>query len=267
MKTIGLLLALLGVATGVLAGEVGDAVQVQIRSESGEVLPLYPVAARRPDKRVYAEAVKGDHYTVVVRNRLNRRVGVVVAVDGRNIISGAKSWLGSDERMYILEPYGVGEYSGWRTGTDRINRFYFTQAADSYAAAFDDDSAMGVIAVAVYPEIQRYVTQSEVSAAAPQQARPAAPQPARKAKKSSGAAADGMVAEESVGTGYGREEYSPVRLVDFEAVPNAVERIYIKYEWRSTLCRLGIIPRERPSRPHRNRLWDNGGFAPPPPGR
>jgi hypothetical protein len=79
-------------------------------------------------------------------------VGLVIAVDGRNIISGKQSWLRNDERMYILGPYGRGEFKGWRTSLDSINRFYFTEVADSYAAAFRDESAMGVIAVAVYPE-------------------------------------------------------------------------------------------------------------------
>ena len=50
--------------------------------------------------------------------------------------------------MYILEPYGQGEFKGWRTNLDSINRFYFTDVADSYAAAFHDESAMGVIGVA-----------------------------------------------------------------------------------------------------------------------
>ncbi|HEY6839039.1 MAG TPA: hypothetical protein VI389_09875 [Geobacteraceae bacterium] len=254
MKTIGLLLLLLGLAAGAWAGDVGDAVQVQIRSENGRTLPFYPVEARHPNRRVYAEAVKGDHYTIVVHNRLNRRVGIVVAVDGRNIISGQKSWLKNSERMYILEPYATGEYNGWRTDLDRVNRFYFTSAADSYAAAFNDESAMGVIAVAVYPEVRH----EPVALAAP-----AAPHAAKKAK-SADRAGSGVMYEERAGTGYGREEYSPSYVVAFEAEEHAVERIFIKYEWRSTLTRLGIIPAYRPER---NRLWDNGGFAPPPPGR
>lgn len=36
---------------------------------------------------------------IAVRNLLDRKIGVVVAVDGRNIISGKKSWLGNSERM------------------------------------------------------------------------------------------------------------------------------------------------------------------------
>ena len=77
----------------------------------------------RRSRKVYAEAVKGTHYRIEVRNRLNRRIGLVIAVDGRNIISGAKSWLKNNERMYILEPYGSGSFAGWRTAQDRINRF------------------------------------------------------------------------------------------------------------------------------------------------
>ena len=72
---------------------------------------------------------------------------------------------------------------------------------------------------------------------------------------------------EGAGTGYGREEYSPVETVAFEAEKRAVETIHFKYEWRSTLCRLGVVSCDRPPRRPPNRLWDNGGYAPPPPGR
>jgi hypothetical protein len=174
----------------------------------------------------------------------------VVAVDGRNIISGAKSWLRNDERMYILEPYGRGEFKGWRTSVDSINRFYFTDAADSYAAAFHDESAMGVIAMAVYPEVQRRDEPAELSPAPPR-----ATQRDISAKSEMGAA----------GTGYGRREHSPARLVAFEPESTAAEKVYIKYEWHSTLCRQGIIPCQRVAPP--NRLWDDTEFAPPPPGR
>ena len=249
---IGVLLAaLMGVAACAWAGSTGNAVEVRIRSESGRILPLYPVAARSPNRKVYAEAVKGDHYSIIVRNLLNRRVGVVVAVDGRNIISGRQSWLRNDERMYILEPYGVGEFTGWRTSLDTINRFYFTEVADSYAAAFHDESALGVIAVAVYPEVQRREEPADLSQALPKSDQRAAPS----------AKAEG----ESAGTGFGRAEHSRARVVAFEPEATAAQKVYIKYEWRSALCRQGIIPCGRVS-PPRNRLWDDD-FAPPPPGR
>jgi hypothetical protein len=251
MQLVLMLLLLVGSASDVWAEFAGSAVEVQVRSDSGRMLPLYPVTAQFPHRKVYAETVKGDQYSILVRNRLNRRIGVVVAVDGRNIISGKKSWLRNDERMYILEPYGQGEFKGWRTSLDSINRFYFTDVADSYATAFHDESAMGVIAVAVYPEVQRQ-DPADLSRSSMGSARRDAPSAKSEA--------------ESAGTGFGGREHSPARVVAFEPEAAAAEKVYIKYEWRSTLCRQGIV-RCDTSRPPRNRLWDDDGFAPPPPGR
>jgi hypothetical protein len=264
MKTIAVMLMVVGIATVAGAGAIGDAVEVRIRNDSGKELPLYPVAARTADRRAYLEAVKGEQYSILVRNRLNRRVGVVVAVDGRNIISGEKSRLKSTERMYILEPYGEGEYSGWRANLERINRFYFTDVADSYAAAFRDESAMGVIAVAVYPEIQRHEPPAELSRSSPP-----APSPMHRESMKSRAADQGASPSarmEGAGTGYGRDEYSPARTVAFNPERRAVERIFLKYEWHATLCRKGVIECGIPAPLPRNRFWDDG-FAPPPPGR
>jgi len=269
MKTIvTVILAVMISAVQVWAGSIGDSVEVRVLSESGSELPFYPVSARYPAKKVYAEAVKGDHYRIMVRNRLNRRVGVVIAVDGRNIVSGQKSWLKNSERMYILEPYEQYEYAGWRTAQDRINRFYFTEVPDSYAASFGDQSAMGVIAVAVYPE-QHYEPpvqyRSQGSGGAPSAAAPSvAPE---RSKSAAAPSAKAEMMERSAGTGYGRSEDAPSRTVAFEPEPRAVETLYIKYEWRSTLCKRGIISCGRPSSKGQNRLWDNGGYAPPPYGR
>lgn len=286
MKTFAaVILAIVVSAVQVWAGSIGDAVEVRIVTDDGRTLPTYPVNMRRHVKKVYAEAVKGDNYRVEVRNKLNRRVGLVIAVDGRNIISGAKSWLKSSEQMYILEPYQRGDFSGWRSSNDRINRFYFTDVPDSYSAAFGDESAMGIITVAAYPEIkhneplpqiqsnarlswQRDMAGKGSGMAERSESAPSVASPAPSSDKSSKRAAKAeKQALESAGTGYGHEEYSPVQTVIFEAEKNAVETIHVKYEWRSTLSRLGVVRRDPPPRAPANRLWDNGGYAPPPPGR
>ena len=239
------------------AAPVGDVIEVSIMSDSGQYLPFYPVKSHSTLKKVYAEAAKGDHYRIIVRNKLGRRVGVVVAVDGRNIISGKKSWLKSNERMYVLEPYATNEYSGWRTAQDKINRFYFTDVPDSYAASFGDESAMGVIAVVAYPEIQRY--------------EPPWNPPLISSEKKSGAAKDRAPSPaesmDQAGTGYGREEYSPSYRVSFDPEKRPAESILIKYEWHKTLCDLKIIDCCRANRYSQNRIWDNDGYAPPPPCR
>ena len=280
MKTIAIIILAIMVCTAsAWAGVVGNAVEVRIVSDNGRMLPIYPVKTSSDVRKVYAEAIKGDHYRIEVKNRLNRRVGLVIAVDGRNIISGTKSWLTNSERMYILEPYGSGEFAGWRTNQDRINRFYFTDVPDSYAAAFGDKSAMGVIAVAVYPEVRRcrlltplpqttpsYQHDQEgkgADAANKAQADRAAPSASGEHMKKNAARLERAM--ESAGTGYGRNEYSPSQIVAFEPEKRAAETIYLKYEWRSTLCNLGVIACTRPHRHPHNRLWDNDGYAPPPP--
>lgn len=280
MKTIAIvILAIVVCATSAWAGGVGETVEVRIVTDDGRTLPTYPVKLRHGVRKVYTEATKGDQYRIKVKNRLNRRVGLVIAVDGRNIISGMKSWLKSNERMYIIEPYGSGEFAGWRTAQDRINRFYFTDVPDSYAAAFGDESAMGVITVAIYPEVQRFETPMPLSRRAPSgpqgyegkaagsadkaDSAPAAREDSGKRMKERDARSEQAL--ESAGTGYGRGEYSPSQIVAFEPEKRAMETLYFKYEWRSTLCKLGVVECAKP--PHRlpNRFWDNGGYAPPPP--
>jgi hypothetical protein len=280
MKTISIIILVLVLCTtSARAGCVGDAVEVRIMTDDGRTLPTYPVKMGQGVRKVYAEAIKGDHYRVEVRNLLNRRIGLVVAVDGRNIISGTKSWLKNSERMYILEPYGLGSFAGWRTAQDRINRFYFTDGPDSYAAAFGDESAMGVIAVAVYPEIRRYEPPIPLSRLSPSPYRDQEGQGTGRADKAEAvpsapsASKDNLnkkaarleQALESAGTGYGRDEYSPSHIVTFEPEKRAAETIYLKYEWRSTLCKIGVVECTQPPRHTPNRLWDMEGYAPPPP--
>jgi hypothetical protein len=253
-----------GLSPWAAAGPIGTAVTLELCTDRGS-LPLYPAPAARGSRKAYAEATQGAAYRIRVRNRLDCRVGVVIAVDGRNIISGGKSWLGSGERMYVLEPGEAQELAGWRTAQDKVHRFYFTSVPDTYAAAFGDTTAMGVVAMAVYPEAPRI---EPVPCPGPRPAldrpAPAAPPPVEE-RRSLSRDATGSAARksEAAGTGYGEEVYAPSNAVHFEPVAEARETCYIKYEWRETLVRLGVL--RDPERPY-NRLWDDG-YAPPPPGR
>ena len=133
----------------------GNLVDVRIISDGGAEFAKYRTypRVRQEGSFFYVEAVKGDRYSIQVTNRSGSRIGVVIAVDGRNIISGKKSDLKRNEQMYIIGPYESNTFEGWRTGMDRTNRFYFTEQSDSYAEkVFADASAMGTIALAVYRE-------------------------------------------------------------------------------------------------------------------
>jgi hypothetical protein len=242
-------------------------VEVEVVNDRGRPFPQYPLR-RGGGSTVYKahlEAVRGSNYSIRIRNRSDQRIGVVIAVDGRNVISGDRSNLRPDERMYVLEPGQRETYEGWRTGRNRVNRFYFTDAGDSYAGAWGDASAMGVIAVAAFREAVSYPPprpkpwseDREDNRRSDERRMQSAPPAAVDAPRSMQAAP---------GTGYGESEWSPSRRVEFEPARRPFARFFLKYAWRDTLCREGVIDcgRDRP-RPY-NRLWDeNDDYAPPPP--
>jgi hypothetical protein len=161
MSVLGAVCALGCVALGSADAQAGQGeVTVEIVDSHGTVFQQVPVkravnwpgSAEASTRRAFLEAERDARYRIRITNPTGRRVGVVVAVDGRNIISGAKSGLEQGEPMYILDSGSTQEFSGWRANLSEVNEFYFTQWKDSYAEAFGDRSARGVIAVAVYRE-------------------------------------------------------------------------------------------------------------------
>jgi hypothetical protein len=258
-------IALLGLWAGAAAAHSPSPlsrVSVEIVGPDGRVFRELPVDSRGDALRSYLQAEKGVRYQVRVRNGTGERIGLVIAVDGRNIIDGRKSELLRGEPMYVLDAWGTQDYAGWRASLDAINEFYFTDWKDSYAQAFGDHSAKGVIAIAVYREV------------------PSAPVYRPRAEEELGRSADAATApaaksesrargDAAPGTGYGARREDRAFEVEFTAQAEPDSRHFIKYEWRETLCRKRVIDCAE-----RNRFWeedsaDSGrlGFAPPPPRR
>ena len=213
---------MLAYGASVQAGALYDKVDIQVISDDRGKLREYPVDEYGRKQRSYIAVRDGERYRIRVRNRSNQRIGLVIAVDGRNIITGEKSWLGRKEAKYVLDPWESAEYEGWRSSRNHVNRFYFTDIEDSYADAWGDQSAMGVIAVAVYkekePEHYGYRKKRE-SMAAPSRAQ----------------------RSDSMGTGFGEREWSPTHKVRFKPRKKPALKKFIKYERRQSLCRRGII--------------------------
>lgn len=241
-----------------VAAHAGGVV-VEIIDSQGRVFQQVPTKAEAHAYRAYLEAERDARYRIRIRNSTGARVGVVVAVDGRNIISGARSELGNGEPMYILDAWDTQQYSGWRANLNEVNEFYFTEWKDSYAEAFADRTARGVIAVAVYrekaPKRANAPPASEAGGARDQAAPSIAQNETQKKAERSEA-----------GTGYGDRRAEYVTQVEFDAEPRASERLFLKYEWHETLCSKRILACDD-SQP--NRFWPTStyGFAPPPPGR
>ncbi len=233
-------------------------ISVEIVNSRGHELPTFDT--RRGNQKVlqkaYVQARQGQRYGIRVTNHTNERLAFVIAVDGRNIISGKRSDLKRHERKYVLGAYQSATYRGWRTSKNRINEFFFTDEDQSYSAAFGDYSAMGVIAVAAFRDRNRYEYEDEVHYESRDHLRVPGNAKARR---------DGS--QSAPGTGYGDERYSRSRRVDFEPERRASAKYLFKYEWRDTLCDMGVTQ----CYSKRNRLWSDDrryarrGYAPPPP--
>ncbi|NKB38619.1 MAG: hypothetical protein GKR93_15905 [Gammaproteobacteria bacterium] len=267
LKGLLLLLILLSPAISfAFAPQSRASLQVEVIADDGRVFPLYALqTSSSKTQRAYLEAIYGSNYSIRVRNNSRYRRGLVIAVDGRNIISGQKSDLKAKERMYILEPWESATYHGWRTGSDRINRFFFTAVDKSYADAFGDRSATGVIAIAAFN--QKYQYRKKPQALSSEKSS-RAEMPMEEAASASGMARDSVAKKENrqAGTGFGEEQVSYARVVSFKPMKIASEEIFLKYEWRESLCEKHIVDcgQETP-----NRFWpkrhSEHGFAPYPP--
>ena len=253
-------------------------VTVEILNERDQPFRQFPTSESSGDIfRAYLRAERGAPYHIRVHNHSGQRIGLVIAVDGRNIVSGERSQLARFEAMYVLEAGADSDYTGWRKNLSSVNEFYFTDWSDSYAEAFGDRSARGVIAVAAFPERGQYRVEPQYeeelgrlsrskkgnydAAAQASASPPVAP------SENIGGATRAKARAAEPGTGYGERRHDPVRRVEFEAQTQPFAQVFLKYEWPESLCKRGIGCDR--SRHERNRFWDEDtyGFAPAPPAR
>ncbi len=266
---------------------VGALIDVAVEVD-GRDTALYPAADG--SGRYYLEARRGAAYALQVTNRTGGRVGVVVAVDGLNAISGEQeaaavgSGTAAPGRMYVLDPWEDVTVRGWRTSLDEVRRFTFVDERSSYAARSEQaNRKMGWIEVRVYRERgvqvwrQPYAPresrgsegeardearrEADAGAAAPPAAK-SEPAPRARAQAESQDGALGGAGRSFPGTGWGSREDDPVRVVSFNPERTPSDTITLRYEYRAALVRLGVLPRWRAQR---DRLSDRdaarGGFA------
>ena len=274
----------------------GNLVDVQIRVE-GSTAPLY----FRPGRwdRHYFQAYKGRNYALVVRNNTGRRVGVLIAVDGLNVVNGERSRLSHDEPMYVLDPREEAVIRGWRTSLDEVRRFVFVDEDRSYAERTGQANGdMGWIRVLSFREVEpiawwdrwghrthTWSDDRDQASRSREESKSAAPAPGAKGEARADEAApaplgkeearDGSPArptpeslrsgpperESNPGTGWGDRRHDRVERTEFASESQPSDRIVLRYEYANGLRALGIFPR-------RPRIWDREGgqlgFAQPP---
>jgi hypothetical protein len=240
----------------------------------GRRTPLHPA----PDTsgRYYIEAREGAPYVVRLHNRTGERLGVVLTVDGLNAISGARDR--GHGRMYVLGPGQEARIRGWRTSLQEVRRFVFVDEESSYAARSGKaNSRMGWIQVSVYrerrhwPRVWEQDDARRSGEAAEDRARGESPPSAPSAgtdeseARAQGRDEAGARKRSYPGTGWGARTHDRVVVVEFEPETSPAQRTTLRYEYRSALVALGVLPSPHVSG-DRLRQRDRGelGFAPPP---
>jgi hypothetical protein len=229
---------------------------LEVVSEAGGPLPTFA-----HDGRTWVLGERGQRYLLRIRNGSARRIEVVASVDGRDVVDGRPAaWA---KPGYVVEPHGVVTIDGFRLSEAEVAAFRFARVADAYAARMGDARDVGVIGVAVFPEVDRRplpvpmprrplpeddaragepagsrdAARSEKAAAAPSAADGQAP-----AAPNASAAARSEVRERpGLGTEFGERHDSPVQQVELEragARPAAL--LAVRYDDRRGLIAMGV---------------------------
>ncbi|HKE59782.1 MAG TPA: hypothetical protein VKB46_23890, partial [Pyrinomonadaceae bacterium] len=210
----------------------------------GRLLPEY--AARG---RAYVEALEGAEYELRLTNPYPERVAVALSVDGLNTIDArhTSAWNSS---KWVMQPYETITISGWQMSSERARRFYFTNERDSYGAKLGQTANLGVISAVFFRErLPAVLTdpprplprdKDELRRQSSENSSPG-DQASGGRQKSQGAVIPSD--DDYAATGIGRSVWNSVRWVNMDLEPNAVGEVTIRYEYYSTLLRLGVIPR------------------------
>lgn len=201
----------------------------------------------------YVEAQEGAEYEVRLRNPTPYRVAVALSVDGLNTIDARRTtaW---DASKWVIAPYSSISITGWQMSSERARRFYFTSERDSYGAKIGQISNLGTISAVFFRE--RRTTTGIVTAPPYPGSRDDEDGRGTNKSKSSSSSGDAAVnrqggevqapKDEYAATGIGRSVQNDVRWVNMDLESAPAGEVTLRYEYYSTLVRLGILPRPYP---------------------
>jgi len=217
----------------------------------------------------YVAGEPGHEYSVRVRNLSDGRLLAVVSVDGVNVITGETA--APDQSGYVIEPRQVVDIEGWRKDLERTAAFYFTDLADAYATRTGRPGNVGVIGIAAFQEFVAPAITAELDARADAQSRTAQPKSAESSGAKEKAAAPSPnrseqgLAGSPLGTGHGRQQYSPARRVEFQRRSEHPDELFaVRYDSVERLIARGVIDNPRVRWQDPNPFPATLGFVPDP---
>ena len=253
----------------------GHAFALERGGYSMEVLidgrPVCEYAARG---KSYVEALKNREYSVRLRNRTADRIAVALSVDGLNSID-ARTTTAREAKKWVLGPYETITLDGWQVSSETARRFFFTTEEKSYGDWLGETQNFGIVVAAVFREKRTPITMDQAPMLQRDESRSggkeashqaAAAEPSPPMREADGSA---MKSDDLAATGIGQESSHPVQQVFFDAEDSPAALLELRYEYRDSLVRLGVLPAFDPngdalSRRERARGFENPGFAPDP---
>ena len=230
-----------------------------------------PLAEYYARGRTYVEALQGAEYELRLRNSSPDRVAVALSVDGLNTIDArhTSAWNAS---KWVIEPYQTITIGGWQMSSERARRFYFTNERDSYGAKLGQTANLGVISAVFFRERRVIITprpiykdDSSIDRTEKSQSQPS---PSARSKAGEAARDNRAIApapdEDYAATGIGRNVRNDVRWVNMDLDSRSAGEVTIRYEYYSTLLKLGVVPRESRDPYPLQRREDSRGFSPEP---
>lgn len=123
-----------------------DLVSIGLRDKDGQWYAGHELKGKR-----FITGLIGERYEIVVKNETDKRLEIVLSVDGIDVLDGKGAT--PKKRGYIVEADGTLEVDGFRTSAESVAAFRFGTVPESYANLKKRGTAnVGVIGVAVFQE-------------------------------------------------------------------------------------------------------------------
>ncbi|OLD70884.1 MAG: hypothetical protein AUG90_00340 [Verrucomicrobia bacterium 13_1_20CM_4_55_9] len=121
-------------------------ISVGLKDQSGRFLPGLIV-----DDRWFVVGEEGRRYSIVVRNKTDLRLEIVLSVDGLDVLDGGKASV--RKPGHVMAPKSQLKVEGFRQSTEAVAAFRFGPVRESYAAEkYRNTQNVGVVGVAVFNE-------------------------------------------------------------------------------------------------------------------
>lgn len=129
-------------------GTIGRSVGLMVRDVATQsTLPIYEHKGE-----YWVAGTPNQAYELWLTSRMSpRRVLATTSVDGVNVITGETA--APIGRGYVLSPHSISKVAGWRKSEHEVAAFRFAAPEASYAAQTGRPANVGVIGVAIFPEL------------------------------------------------------------------------------------------------------------------